>query len=169
MVYIGIKAREKFNDKHKFAMVNRIFEEVLEEFYLSSLLFAPKEGIISQSLIQSHAMLKKVSYFSFASVNFLYSFQVQKQSKIICFYLFVRRCHGTIHLSQLSFISFSLLQKGYKYIYCRLNLKPEVGSLFVQFYSAKARCFANMLISQTRDMYIDVNQTAMELQQKLFT
>lgn len=47
MVYIGIKAREKFNDKHKFAMVNRIFEEVLEEFYLSSLLFAPTEGIIS--------------------------------------------------------------------------------------------------------------------------
>lgn len=46
MVYIGIKAREKFNDKHKFAMVNRIFEEVLEEFYLSSLLFAPTEGII---------------------------------------------------------------------------------------------------------------------------
>lgn len=164
MVYIGIKAREKFNDKHKFAMVNRIFEEVLEEFYLSSLLKA-----LFQSLIQSHVMLKKVSYFSFASVNFLYSFQVQKQSKIICFYLFVRRCHGTIHLSQLSFISFSLLQKGYKYIYCRLNLKPEVGSLFVQFYSAKARCFANMLISQTRDMYIDVNQTAMELQQKLFT
>lgn len=32
MVYIGIKAREKFNDKHKFAMVNRIFEEGLEEF-----------------------------------------------------------------------------------------------------------------------------------------
>lgn len=47
MVYIGIKAREKFNYKHKFAMVNRIFEEVLEEFYLSSLLFAPTEGIIS--------------------------------------------------------------------------------------------------------------------------
>lgn len=168
MVYIGIKAREKFNDKHKFAMVNRIFEEVLEEFYCQVCCLHPQKALF-QSLIQSHAMLKKVSYFSFASVNFLYSFQVQKQSKIICFYLFVRRCHGTIHLSQLSFISFSLLQKGYKYIYCRLNLKPEVGSLFVQFYSAKARCFANMLISQTRDMYIDVNQTAMELQQKLFT
>lgn len=74
MVYIGIKAREKFNDKHKFAMVNRIFEEVLEEFYLSSLLFAPTEGIIP--IFDTNAMLKKVSYFSFASVNFLYSFQV---------------------------------------------------------------------------------------------
>lgn len=29
MVYIGIKVWEKFNDKYKFVMVNRIFEEVL--------------------------------------------------------------------------------------------------------------------------------------------
>lgn len=46
MVYIGIKVWEKFNDKYKFVMVNRIFEEVLEEFYLLSLLFVFIEGII---------------------------------------------------------------------------------------------------------------------------
>lgn len=46
MVYIGIKVWEKFNDKYKFVMVNRIFEEVLEEFYLLSLLFVFIVGII---------------------------------------------------------------------------------------------------------------------------
>lgn len=46
MVYIGIKEWEKFNDKYKFVMVNRIFEEGLEEFYLLSLLFVFIEGII---------------------------------------------------------------------------------------------------------------------------